>query len=366
MTSAREVVLERLRTGSQPGQRDDPHRVVLAVEGGGMRGVVSAGMLLAFEQLGMTACVDVVVGTSAGAVSGAFFVAGRAVEGSVLFYTELTSEPFLDRSRLLKREAALNLHHLIDEAAVSRGLDFDQVAASPIPLYATVTPVDPTNPRREFHVTGPGERVAAILKATASLPVLGGAAKRVDEAEYCDGGLWEQVPWRTAASLGATHVLVLPSQPVRADAPLDTLSFIERVSVVPVVRRIHGDHIGRLVADLPARSSHQAWNLRAVADGRASALDHSLAEWPGVLEIVELADDVDLPARLETSRPVLVDALAAGASAVLAHFGLDEVVVEQRVVLTHPKVPVKQVRSSMLAELAGQLTDIGQPLPPAL
>lgn len=331
-----------------------------------MRGVVSAGMLLALEQLGMTPCIDVVVGTSAGAVSGAFFVAGRAVEGSVLFYTELTSEPFLDRSRLLKREAALDLHHLIDEAAVSRGLDFDDVAASSIPLYATVSPVDPDNPRREFHVTGPAERVAAILKATASLPVLAGAAKQVDGEEYCDGGLWEQVPWRTAASLGATHVLVLPSQPVRADEALDTLSFIERVSVIPVVRRVHGDHIGRLVAELPARSSRDAWNLRAVVDERASPLDHSLGHWTGEVGLVELSADVGLPARLETSRPVLVDALSAGASAVLAHFGLEEVVVEQRVVLTHPRVPVKQVRSSMLAELAGDLTDIGQPLPPAL
>lgn len=366
MTSTREVILERLRTGSEPGNRDDPHRVALAVEGGGMRGVVSAGMLLALEQLGMTACVDVVVGTSAGAVSGAFFVAGRAVEGSVLFYTELNDEPFLDRSRLFRREAALDLHHLIDEAAVSRGLDFVAVSTSVIPLYATVTPVDPDNPRREFHVTGPADRVAAILKATASLPVLAGAAKRVDGEDYCDGGLWEQIPWRTAASVGATHVLVLPSRPVRADEQLHSLSFIERVSVVPVVRRIHGDHIGRLVSELPRRSSRGAWNLRAVVDGRASALDDRLGPWTGHIEIVELPADLDLPARLETSRPVLIDALSAGATAVLTHFGLDEVVVEQRVVLTHPTVPVKQVRSSMLAELAGRLTDIGQPLPPAL
>ena len=321
-----------------------------------MRSVLSAGMLLALEQLGMTPCFDLVVGTSAGAVSAAFFVDGRAVEGSVLFYTELNSEPFLNRSRLLKREAALDLDHLIDRAVVARGLDFASVAQSPIPLHATVSPIDPDNPIRQFHVGGSAARVAAILKATASLPVLAGSSKPVDGDDYVDGGLHEQIPWRTAASLGATHVLVLPSQPVSADEELGTLSFIERVSVIPVVRRVHGDHIGTLVAELPRRSSHGAWNVRAVADGRASPLDHQMARWDGQVGIVELPVDVALPARLETSRPVLVDALIAGAEAVVAHFGLEDVAVEQRVVLTHPDVPIKQVRSSLLADLVGKLT----------
>ena len=38
------VLAARARAGSQPGRRDDGFRVALAVEGGGMRGTVSAGM----------------------------------------------------------------------------------------------------------------------------------------------------------------------------------------------------------------------------------------------------------------------------------------------------------------------------------
>jgi hypothetical protein len=37
----------RRRTGSRPGARDDDLRIALAIEGGGMRGVISAGMALA-------------------------------------------------------------------------------------------------------------------------------------------------------------------------------------------------------------------------------------------------------------------------------------------------------------------------------
>jgi len=41
------VLAERARAGSQPGRRDDGFRVALAIEGGGMRGTISAGMALA-------------------------------------------------------------------------------------------------------------------------------------------------------------------------------------------------------------------------------------------------------------------------------------------------------------------------------
>jgi predicted acylesterase/phospholipase RssA len=59
-----EVLRERTESGSVPGGRRDPHRVALVIEGGGMRGVVSAGMTAALERLGLTACFDLVVGAN--------------------------------------------------------------------------------------------------------------------------------------------------------------------------------------------------------------------------------------------------------------------------------------------------------------
>ena len=59
----------------------DPHRVALVLEGGGMRGVVSAGMTAALERLGLTPCFDLVVGASAGAINGAALLSGAAQRG---------------------------------------------------------------------------------------------------------------------------------------------------------------------------------------------------------------------------------------------------------------------------------------------
>ena len=357
-------MLDRLEARSEPGQREDGWRVALAVEGGGMRGVLSAGMLLALEQLGLRTTVDLVVGTSAGALASAFFVDGRAAEGSVLFYTELNGPPFLDRSRLLKRDAAFNLDYLIRDAAPRRGLNFAALNRSKIELYATATPVDPDNATTVFRVNGSQARIASILAATASLPVLAGSAKVVEGKEYVDGALTEPIPWRTAAALGATHVLVLPTRPVIEHGEMNSLSFAERMAVVPVVRSVHGNHVGDLAASLPARASRAAWNLRAVSEGRATPIEWMEGRGQPRFDVVEIDDDAALPDRMETSRTVLVDALKFGAETMLDHAGLrgeGGIKVEQRVVLTHPRATVKGFRASRLSRVVERRRDELEP-----
>lgn len=320
-----------------------------------MRGVISSGMLLALEQLGMRSCFDFAVGTSAGALSAAFFIAERATEGSVLFYSELNSAPFLDRRRLLRGGPAIDLDYLIGDAARRRGLDFADINASNLLLYATVSPVDAENPSRVFRVYGENARIASVLTATACLPVLAGNSRSIDGEQYVDGGLHEQIPWRTAASLGATHVFVLPSRPVAASGQLPSASFVERIAVNRVVRMRHGDHVAALVSRLPERATLQMWSLRAIADGDACMLDQGEAGWHGNLELVDVPATVELPSRLENERPKLVDGLLAGAQAVVEHFGLGQLAVEQRVVLTHPDGDVKKFRSQSLRNLIADL-----------
>ena len=47
-----EVLQQRLQAGSKPGARRDGFKLGLAVEGGGMRGSVTAGALRALHNLG--------------------------------------------------------------------------------------------------------------------------------------------------------------------------------------------------------------------------------------------------------------------------------------------------------------------------
>jgi hypothetical protein len=45
------LTLDRREAKSKPGNRTDGRRLALAIEGGGMRGVVSGGLVAALEQL---------------------------------------------------------------------------------------------------------------------------------------------------------------------------------------------------------------------------------------------------------------------------------------------------------------------------
>lgn len=72
---------ERIRAGSKPGQRSDGAKVGLAIEGGGMRGAVSAGAAAALNLLGLSDVFDAVYGSSAGALIAAFFIS-RQLNGT--------------------------------------------------------------------------------------------------------------------------------------------------------------------------------------------------------------------------------------------------------------------------------------------
>ena len=71
-----QLILQRAREGSRPGHRslNDTNTLALAIEGGGMRGAVCAGMAAALTCLGLNDSFDSIYGSSAGSVVGAFLV----------------------------------------------------------------------------------------------------------------------------------------------------------------------------------------------------------------------------------------------------------------------------------------------------
>lgn len=316
-----------------------------------MRGSVSAGMLIALDQLGFRDAFDLVVGTSAGAIAASFFVTGRGSAAVAMYYDELNSEPFLSRKRMIRRGPVLDVDYLIDDAAPRRGLSFEAVANSDIPVYATVTPVEPDNETTLLRLNGSSERVAAILQATASLPVMAGDSKEVDGQLYVDGGLTEQIPWRSASGLDTTHMLVAPSRVVSGTELRSAQNFLERVAVPRIVRNMHGQRIADITRTLPARATAESWSLREAVEGRASPLTPSFTEWTGHMEMIEVNPELELPTRLETSQQTLIDAVIGGAQCTVDHFGLGDVEVQHAVVLAHPAADPVDYASAPLAEI---------------
>ena len=96
---------ERRRQGSRPGQRTDSEHLALVIEGGGMRGCITAGMASALVHYGYMDAFDSVWGSSAGSMIGAYAMSRPHVALGSSLYTDLltgTGTHFIDTSQFLR------------------------------------------------------------------------------------------------------------------------------------------------------------------------------------------------------------------------------------------------------------------------
>ena len=216
-----ELLMRRLEEGSRPGNRSDPHRLGLVVEGGGMRGVVSGGMLAGLEQMDALCGFDVVYGASAGAVGGAYFVARQALYGMEIYHHHLTDSEFMDYRRAARGEPILSIDFLLEK--LMRGdkpLRVNRVLGSEVDFRVAVSSVE----EHGCELLGPFDDVDHLyraLRAAISLPLVTGEPVEIDGRSYMDAAMTQPIPFFAAIEDGCTHVLNLLSRPqgVHREAP---------------------------------------------------------------------------------------------------------------------------------------------------
>ncbi|WP_317620105.1 patatin-like phospholipase family protein [Streptomyces sp. CBMA156] len=242
------ILRARRDSGSLPGSRADGARVALAVEGGGMRGVVSAAMLCQLEDHGFKNAFDVVYGCSAGGINGAYFLAGNTWYSLSIYYDDLTTRRFVDFSRALQRKPILNLDYSFEHVMERvKPLDYAAVIASPARLAVPVTDVDAlrTVVLRDFSSK---EELKTALRASAWLPIaVPGTARTSDGRRAVDGGVLTALPFRLALDDGCTHVLSLSTRPMREHAG-GTVSPMHRFTYLHLERLRTGLGRGYLAA----------------------------------------------------------------------------------------------------------------------
>lgn len=227
----------RQESGSKPGRRTDNRKLALCIEGGGMRGAVSAGMVAAIKYCGLEDTFDVIYGSSAGSIVGAYFLSRQLpVYGAQIYYDIICSIPengqrFIDlwalrhhpylrfkKRNLYYHEGArpvLLLDRLIDSVMrEQRPLHWESfwkyhklqplkpVASSLNNICATT--LDSFTTLDEF---------LECLRASARVPGIAGNPVEIDGEFYADGLLCEPIPYRSALQDGCTDALVLRTKP---------------------------------------------------------------------------------------------------------------------------------------------------------
>lgn len=207
-----QVLRRRREEGSKPGSRADGHRVALAVEGGGMRGVVSGAMMTVLRDQGLEDAFDDFYAVSAGAVNSAYFLAGYGWYGLSIYYDDLIGREFFDPRRVLRGQPALSLDYVTSVVMETlKPLDFDMVLASPVRLHIAASSVDAMSPR-DFTSFGSKERLKTTIRASTCLPLVAGPPVVIDGERFLDGGVLLPHPFVVARDDGCTHVLALSTR----------------------------------------------------------------------------------------------------------------------------------------------------------
>ncbi len=256
-----QAIRRRRDEGSRPGARTDGRRIALVIEGGGMRGVVSAGMTAAIEQLGLGEAFDEVHGASAGAFNGAFLIAGQASYLAALYPHGFGDPRFVSLRRAIRGRPLFDMDYVIGEVwRTQRPLRVDRILSSAIELHCTATDVDRAAIVDLTDLTTEDE-IRDALRASARLPWLAGPPVPFRGRRLLDATLAEAIPIH-AAQTSATDLLVLQTRPHGVHhAPLSggvaqlTDRYLDKVNPALVeLRRRRSERYDQLSGELAERA----------------------------------------------------------------------------------------------------------------
>ena len=178
----------------------------LVLEGGGFRGIYTAGVLDVFLENGISA--DGVIGVSAGAVHGCSFLSGQKGR-SIDYYTKYCGDPrFMSLKSFIKTGDVVGeefAYHELPEKLVP--YDYSAFDRCGIPFYVTVTNLESGLP--EYLRINDMLTEIDYMRASASLPYFSRIVE-INGGKYLDGGCSDSIPIKAFREMGyCRNIIVL-------------------------------------------------------------------------------------------------------------------------------------------------------------
>ncbi|HET7827826.1 MAG TPA: patatin-like phospholipase family protein, partial [Candidatus Saccharimonadales bacterium] len=207
-----EIIKQRHHTGSLPDKRNDPFKIALNVEGGGMRGASTGGMLAALEALNLRTAFDVIYGSSSGAYSASFFAGGNVLTGA-RFYLDYSQKQFISKKRALLGGPIFDLEYVRQIMHHQTPLDYPGVLHNLPPLHIIATDSLRSRPVVLKGFKTPDE-LDRGLKASANVPSFRHPkALLFKKHRLLDGSIIDPFSIHSAVSEKNSHILILFSKP---------------------------------------------------------------------------------------------------------------------------------------------------------
>ena len=226
----------------------------LVLEGGGMRGLFSAGVMDVMMENGIR--FDGIIGVSAGAAFGVNYKSGQV--GRALRYNVdyCQDKRYCGIGSLLKTGNLFNTEFCYDEVPLKLDVfDFDAFERDQTAFYTTCTDVESGKP--VYHeYRGRADHGFDWIRASASLPVVSQMVE-IDGLKLLDGGIADSIPVAYFERIGYTKNVVILTQPQGYQK--------EKNQLLPLIR-VKYRHYPNLVKALETRHLMYNAELELIAE----------------------------------------------------------------------------------------------------
>ena len=185
-------------------------KTCLVLEGGGLRGIYTAGVL--DEMFKDKIKIDAIIGVSMGALIGINYKSKqpeRAIRYNLRYCNDkryMGFRSFLKTGNIANKEFAYyKIPNELDK------FDYDTYKKTKMKMYVTVTNLE-TGEAEYIEVDDAKEGIE-YFRATSSIP---GVSKivEIDGKKYLDGGIADSIPVKKALDLGYDRVIVVLTRPI--------------------------------------------------------------------------------------------------------------------------------------------------------
>lgn len=180
-------------------------KVGLVLEGGGMRGLYTSGVLDYF--LDQKIFVDYVIGVSAGACNGVSYLSKQKGRNYRVNTNYISDKRYLSLSNFIKTKSLFGMDFIFDEIPHQLDLfDYETFLSSPSEYKLGVT--DVLTGRPVYFDKTHLDHDSTILKASSSIPVFSPIIEYQNRL-YLDGGTTDSIPVKQALKDGCDHVIIV-------------------------------------------------------------------------------------------------------------------------------------------------------------
>lgn len=229
-------------------------RIGLALGGGAARGMAHLGVLQVLEKNGI--CVDMIAGTSAGAMTGILYASGMSPEYSAeRFVKDLTLPWFFRRIPNGGHWYLLYMYRRGQfDSLLRKYLKESRLEQLPIPVHSVTVDLISGQPV----VREEGDAVNAVLESI-NVPVLSKPINR-DGRALVDGGIVNNVPANTLVAKGCNFVIAVSvtakikeefasNNPSTLTAKMKSASVLETIMRTYIVQNVNMNSVGVQPAD---------------------------------------------------------------------------------------------------------------------